>query len=152
MYKAGNSLWIKQWFNSLLFAIVLLFVAAQFGCSNCSRSVATGTAGRQRIPDKLVVLAFDDGVKSQATIAAPILKRYGFGASFFVTDAAKYFDAWHDENYMNWDNIKKLSDDGFEIANHTCRHAKAHKVHQRTVPSRAGLHRGPLSAARYTGA
>jgi len=124
MYKAENYTWFRQYFIRLLFAVVLLFVAAQFGCSLCSCTVAQ----RHRIPDKLVVLAFDDGVKSQATIAAPILKRYGFGASFFVTDAAKYLDAWRDENYMTWDDIKNLSDDGFEIANHTGRHAKADKV------------------------
>ena len=36
------------------------------------------------IPDRLVVLTFDDGVKSQLTFAAPLLARYGFGATFYI--------------------------------------------------------------------
>jgi peptidoglycan/xylan/chitin deacetylase (PgdA/CDA1 family) len=38
------------------------------------------------IPDKLVVLTFDDSVKSHYTIARPILKRYGFSATFFIIE------------------------------------------------------------------
>ncbi len=41
---------------------------------------------RQKIPDKLVVLTFDDGCKSQATFVAPLLKSYGFGATFYITE------------------------------------------------------------------
>ena len=37
------------------------------------------------IPDKLVVLTFDDSVKSHYTVVRPILKKYGFGATFFIT-------------------------------------------------------------------
>ena len=39
----------------------------------------------QSIPDKLVVLTFDDAVKSHRTFVAPLLKELGFGATFFVT-------------------------------------------------------------------
>lgn len=75
------------------------------------------------IPDKLVVLTFDDAVKSQFTTAAPILKQYGFGATFFITEAFKYIKSWKNENYMTWDEIKKLHEMGFEIGNHTRRHS-----------------------------
>jgi peptidoglycan/xylan/chitin deacetylase (PgdA/CDA1 family) len=34
------------------------------------------------IPDKLVVLTFDDASKSHVTVAAPLLKKHGFGATF----------------------------------------------------------------------
>lgn len=40
----------------------------------------------KRIPEKLVVLTFDDGCASHATIVAPILKSLGFGGSFYVCD------------------------------------------------------------------
>ncbi|MBM4076740.1 MAG: polysaccharide deacetylase family protein, partial [Planctomycetes bacterium] len=39
----------------------------------------------EKIPDKLVVLTFDDSVKSHFTQARPILKQYGFKATFFIT-------------------------------------------------------------------
>ena len=73
------------------------------------------------IPDKLVVLTFDDSVASHARFVAPYLKELGFGATFFITEGFKFnTDKKH---YMTWEEIKKLSDDGFEIGNHT----KAHK-------------------------
>ena len=37
------------------------------------------------VPDKLVVLTFDDSVASQANYVAPLLKKHGFGATFFIT-------------------------------------------------------------------
>ena len=45
----------------------------------------------QSIPDRLVVLTFDDGNKSDATYVAPLLKRCGFGATFFITEKDSTF-------------------------------------------------------------
>jgi peptidoglycan/xylan/chitin deacetylase (PgdA/CDA1 family) len=74
----------------------------------------------QPIPDKLVVLTFDDASKSHVTVAAPLLKRFGFGATFFVTEG---FDArTNKRDYMTWDEIAQLHRDGFEIGNHTRDH------------------------------
>jgi peptidoglycan/xylan/chitin deacetylase (PgdA/CDA1 family) len=53
---------------------------------------AAGTAADERepIPDRLVVLTFDDAVKSHFTVARPVLKRYGFGATFFITEGFRF--------------------------------------------------------------
>tara|TARA_B100001094_G_scaffold265013_1_gene267322 strand:+ start:212 stop:973 length:762 start_codon:yes stop_codon:yes gene_type:complete len=67
-----------------------------------------------------VVLTFDDSVASQAKYVAPLLKNYGFGATFFITEGFGF--AKDKKNYMTWDQIKKLHADGFEIGNHTRRH------------------------------
>jgi peptidoglycan/xylan/chitin deacetylase (PgdA/CDA1 family) len=72
------------------------------------------------IPDKLVVLTFDDSAKSHYTAVRPVLKRYGFGATFFVTEG---FDFPTNKNdYMTWQEIAELHHDGFEIGNHTRDH------------------------------
>ena len=72
------------------------------------------------IPDKLVVLTFDDASKSHATVAGPLLKKYKFGATFFVTEG---FDMpTNKRDYMTWDEIAQLHKDGFEIGNHTRDH------------------------------
>lgn len=76
--------------------------------------------GREPIPDRLVVLTFDDSVKSQFTVARPLLKRYGFGATFFITEGFHF--ATDKTNYMTWEEIRALHDDGFEIGNHTRDH------------------------------
>jgi peptidoglycan/xylan/chitin deacetylase (PgdA/CDA1 family) len=83
---------------------------------------------RAPIPDGLVVLTFDDGVKSMATFVAPLLRQYGFGATFFITEAFEFHKDWHKERYLSWVDIRKLRDDGFEIGNHSSRHRKA--IHQ----------------------
>jgi peptidoglycan/xylan/chitin deacetylase (PgdA/CDA1 family) len=72
------------------------------------------------IPDKLVVLTFDDASKSHYTVARPLLKKYKFGATFFVTEGWDF--ATNKKDYMTWEEIKQLHDDGFEIGNHTRDH------------------------------
>lgn len=42
--------------------------------------------GAPAVPDKLMVLAFDDSSASHYAVARPVLKRYGFGATFFITE------------------------------------------------------------------
>jgi peptidoglycan/xylan/chitin deacetylase (PgdA/CDA1 family) len=72
------------------------------------------------IPDKLVVLTFDDSSKSHFTVARPLLKKYKFGATFFVTEG---FDSkTNKRDYMTWEEIAELHKDGFEIGNHTRDH------------------------------
>jgi peptidoglycan/xylan/chitin deacetylase (PgdA/CDA1 family) len=77
------------------------------------------------VPDKLVVLTFDDSVVSQANYVAPLLKKHGFGATFFITEGFEFLvDKTH---YMTWEQIQALHADGFEIGNHTRKHAAVTK-------------------------
>ena len=41
-------------------------------------TLALHAADLQPIPDKTVILTFDDGVSTHATYVAPLLKKYGF--------------------------------------------------------------------------
>ena len=66
------------------------------------------------------MLTFDDGKESAATFVDPLLKRYGFGATFYISEGLGFLD--DKECYLTWEQIKKLSDDGFEIGNHTRSH------------------------------
>src|SRR5215469_7400364 len=75
---------------------------------------------REPIPDKLVVLTFDDAVKSHHSVVRPILKKYGFGATFFVTEGFDF--PTNKRDYMTWQEIAQLHKDGFEIGNHTRDH------------------------------
>ena len=75
---------------------------------------------RKPIPDRLVVLTFDDAPASHATVVAPILKPLGFGGSFYVCD----FDSFKTRKdwYMTWRQMIELDRSGFEIGNHTVGH------------------------------
>src|SRR5262245_24306040 len=72
------------------------------------------------VPDKLVVLTFDDASKSHFTIARGVLKKHGFGATFFVTEGFDFPPNKRD--YITWEGIVQLHRDGFEIGNHTRDH------------------------------
>ena len=96
---------MKHWFCALLL----------LGCV-----VAVRAQERVPVPDRLVVLTFDDSVASHATFVAPLLKRLGFGATFFITEGFEF--ATDKTNYMTWEQIRGLHDAGFEVGNHTRRH------------------------------
>lgn len=76
---------------------------------------------KRNLPDKLVVLTFDDATASQYQVVAPLLKQYGFGATFFVCEFQPNFG--DTSKYMSWQQIAELDRMGFEIANHTRTHA-----------------------------
>ena len=99
------------------------YVAAIAAC--LALATAVRAAGGQEsnllpIPDRLVVLTFDDSVKSHFTAAAPVLKKYGFSATFFITEGFTFKSNKRD--YMTWDEIRQLERQGFEIGNHTRDH------------------------------
>ncbi len=78
------------------------------------------------IPDKLVVLTFDDSKASHYTVVRPILKKFGFGATFFITEAFTF--RTNKEDYLTWEQIGELHRDGFEIGNHTRDHVGVSKA------------------------
>jgi peptidoglycan/xylan/chitin deacetylase (PgdA/CDA1 family) len=69
------------------------------------------------IPEKVVVLTFDDNCVSHATFVGPLLKKLGFGGTFYITEAFP-----DKKMYMSWEQIKSLEDLGFEIGNHSVHH------------------------------
>ncbi len=82
--------------------------------------MATSIMALEPVPEKLVVLTFDDSVASHATFVAPLLKKLGFGATFFITEGFEF--STHKEHYMTWEQIKALHGQDFEIGNHTRKH------------------------------
>ncbi len=74
---------------------------------------------------KLVVLTFDDAARSHAAVVAPMLKHYGFNATFYVGE----FPGFEDKSkYMSWEQIAELHNMGFEIGNHTLSHPDLSKI------------------------
>jgi peptidoglycan/xylan/chitin deacetylase (PgdA/CDA1 family) len=64
-----------------------------------------------------VVIAFDDGFENQYRTALPILEQYGFKATFFINSGRI-----GESGFMDWGQIRALSDAGMEIAGHTSTH------------------------------
>jgi peptidoglycan/xylan/chitin deacetylase (PgdA/CDA1 family) len=75
----------------------------------------------------VVVLCFDDAEISHYTIVAPLLKKFGFDASFLVCEMP--FKSPSDSVcYMKWPQIAELHKMGFEIGNHTGHHRNMTKL------------------------
>lgn len=74
------------------------------------------------IPEKSVVLTFDDGYKDNYVNAFPILKEFNMKATFFViTD---YSLNGNNDRFINEKEIKELSDWGIDIQSHTVSHTE----------------------------
>lgn len=73
---------------------------------------------------KPVILTFDDGYQDAYTQAFPILKKYGFTATFYIITA--YMDKYN--NYLTWDQARELKSAGMNIGSHTHTHPDLSKI------------------------
>lgn len=86
-----------------------------------------GEARPRPVPDRLVVLTFDDAALTHATYVAPLLRKYGFGATFFVCEFRE--PPFADKTkYMGWAQIRQLHRWGFEVGSHTLTHRHVDKL------------------------
>ena len=65
-----------------------------------------------------VAITFDDGCETDILVAAPILLRAGFNATFFITSGRL-----GQTGYLSAAQLKELSRQGFEIGCHSMTHA-----------------------------
>ncbi len=75
------------------------------------------------LPDKPIMLSFDDTRKEHYHIVAPILEKYGYKGAFFIMTIAI-----GKKNYMSKEEIKMLSDRGHCIGHHTWDHQDLRKL------------------------
>lgn len=74
---------------------------------------------KRSLPKNTVAITFDDGYKSIFNTARPILKEYGFPYTLFV--AVEPINK-HYRDMMSWKQLKVLTQEGAEIANHSWAH------------------------------
>lgn len=70
--------------------------------------------GKGKLPEKAIMITFDDGCETLYAYAKPLLEQYGFTAVGFVVGAlADYYTELDDHNLnysnLNWAEIKELS-------------------------------------------
>jgi len=77
------------------------------------------------LPERCVLITFDDGHESDFTLALPALKKFGFSASFFVTT-----DWIGAPGYMSAEQLRGLKKAGMSVQSH----AKTHRFLDRLSP------------------
>lgn len=81
-----------------------------------------GITGKKSLPKKPVVISFDDGYMDNYKNAFPILKKYGYTATFFVKTSTI------GKGDMNWKILKELQGAGMTIASHSVDHNDLKKL------------------------
>jgi peptidoglycan/xylan/chitin deacetylase (PgdA/CDA1 family) len=74
---------------------------------------------KSSLPDKSVVITFDDGYRSIYDTAFPLLKRYNFPFTVFVQTAPLEKEL---NQFMSWTELEELIADGGSIGNHSVNH------------------------------
>lgn len=84
--------------------------------------------GENQASGKYIAITFDDGYKDNFLSAAPILKDLKMTATFFVTvsyvqnEVKKRWSGGEGREFMSWDDVKNLTDMGFEVGSHMVHH------------------------------
>jgi peptidoglycan/xylan/chitin deacetylase (PgdA/CDA1 family) len=79
------------------------------------------------LPSRTVVLTFDDGFEDFHGRAMPLLARYGFTATVFVTtgwvqDSGPLTAGRRPGRMLSWGQIEEAAGAGIEVAAHSCLH------------------------------
>jgi len=76
------------------------------------------------LPEKPVMITFDDGYLDNYANAFPSMKKYGFtGTIFLVTGKIG-----QDQRFVNWDQVREMQQAGFVFGSHTANHTTLTKI------------------------
>src|SRR5437867_1231406 len=93
-----------------------------------------GVAAPARLPERSVLLTFDDGYRSMRQIALPWLLRFGYPSVLFVpTDfigKCNEFDAGIEpqEAVCDWDDLRELQRHGVSVQSHGASHRRCSEL------------------------
>lgn len=78
---------------------------------------------REALPEKSVMITMDDGYRSVYNIAVPIMKKYGFTATFFIYTNFVGVSG----SAITWDQLRDMKANGFSIGSHSVAHSDLSK-------------------------
>jgi peptidoglycan/xylan/chitin deacetylase (PgdA/CDA1 family) len=82
-----------------------------------SAELSAALRGAASLPERPIILTFDDGYRDCVERVLPALCEHGFGATFFVL-----MDRWHGSEWLDPAGIRQLQDAGMELGAHTRTH------------------------------
>ncbi|MFN8573362.1 MAG: polysaccharide deacetylase family protein [Gemmatimonadaceae bacterium] len=81
--------------------------------------------GKGTIPQPAVVITFDDGRVNQYEHAFPVLKRFGYTATFFPFTHA----IGRNPRYFTWPQLLEMQKAGMTIGSHSNLHVRVDRIH-----------------------
>jgi peptidoglycan/xylan/chitin deacetylase (PgdA/CDA1 family) len=87
------------------------------GMTGGLRNTSLHLNSNTQVPEKSLVITFDDGWADNYTNVFPILKEYGLTATIFVVTGFI-----GQSNYMDWNQLREMSGAGISIQSHTVNH------------------------------
>lgn len=125
--KPGYQLWTIA---RSTFAAQLEYIKSQdFSPLTVSELVSLMFDNRGTLPCNPIVLTFDDGLADFFTESLPIIERYNFPATLFISTAyvnqtGRWLKSLGEENFpmLSWSEIHEISDHGIECGSHGYSH------------------------------
>jgi peptidoglycan/xylan/chitin deacetylase (PgdA/CDA1 family) len=121
------------------FASQLEYLAEEGFAAISVAQLASALAGEPgRLPARPVVITFDDGFADFHGAALPVLLRYGFTATVFVTtgwiaDAGPRAAGRRPGRMLSWSQIREAAEAGTEIGAHSHTHAQLDQLRPGTA-------------------
>ena len=98
------------------------------------------------LPPKCTVLTVDDGYQSFLSGAMPLLRRFGYPATLFVSTGSVGRDG-----FLSWEELKGLTREGIEIGSHSASHIyMVERMSEETTSQWLTRVRNDLMAAQNT--
>lgn len=132
------------WVHPQAFEAQLRWLREQCFVSYRVRELAALLIEGGALPKRWVAITFDDGWYDNYTTALPLLEKYGFTATVFVTvDRLRTGAATDDPNeMMSVAEIRELAEKNLEIGSHTLTHPKLTRLsHEQAFEEIAGARR-----------
>ena len=99
------------------FAAQLDYLAAEGYTTITPQDYARARKGKQQLPDKTIILTFDDGYEDNWRVVLPMLEERGMKAVFYMVT-----NSIGQPGYLTWDNLFDMERRGMEIGSHTANH------------------------------
>ncbi|MFH1238840.1 MAG: polysaccharide deacetylase family protein [bacterium] len=120
----------KLWVSPQKFARQMAYLTRHKYSIITMKEFVDNLIGNKSMSDKTVIITFDDGYKDTYSEAFPVLQRYNFKATIFLS--VGYIggkNQWEDPQeeplvpMLNWDQIQQMLEYGMDFGSHTLTHA-----------------------------
>jgi peptidoglycan/xylan/chitin deacetylase (PgdA/CDA1 family) len=105
---------------------------AGFNTVTAGELAAILAGGPGKLPERPVVLTFDDGYADFHSQALPVLKQNDYTGTIFVTTGMLGREG-EDKRMLNWREIAEINEARIEIGAHTCKHPKLDELPEKLV-------------------